>query len=169
MQPGIRRYDSAARQSDWSEIYLNLNLILTAALAQRLTPVGFIASTSRLTVIADVATPCRLPGDQALDIRRGSLDKTRLASFFDLPNARLIRKSAHRGDRSATLYIVAVSKADQAEEIIRTKVANAGDQVEDLGRVAGFLVQAFNLAPGEFIRVDANYRPQEQLRSAESR
>ena len=104
-----------------------------------------------------------------MDIRRGGLDKTRLASFFDLPNARLIRKSAHRGDHSATLYIVAVSKADQAEEIIRTKVANAGDQVEDLGRVAGFLVQAINPAPGEFIRVDANYRPQEQLRSAESR
>jgi hypothetical protein len=80
----------------------------------------------------------------------------------------LIRKSA-RGDRSPTLYIVAVSKADQAEEIIRTKVAHAGDQVEDLGRVAGFLVQAFNLAPGEFIRVDANCRPQEQLRRAESR
>jgi len=104
-----------------------------------------------------------------LDIRRGSLDKTRLASFFDLPNARLIRKSAHRGDHSPVLYIVAVSKADQAEEIIRTKVANADELVEDLGRVAGFLVQAFNLAPGEFIRVDANYRPQEQLRDAESR
>lgn len=99
--------------------------------------------------------------DQVLDIRRGGLDKTRLTSFFDLPNARLIRKSAQRGDRSPTLYIVAVSKADQAEEIIRTKVAHAGDQVEDLGRVAGFLVQAFSLAPGEFIRVDANCRPQE--------
>jgi hypothetical protein len=110
---------------------------------------------------------CR--GDQVVDIRRGGLDKTRLASFFDLPNARLIRKSAHRDDRSPTLYIVAVTKADQAEEIIRTKVAHAGDQVEDLGRVAGFLVQAFNLAPGEFIRVDANYRPQEQSRHAESR
>lgn len=104
-----------------------------------------------------------------MDIRRGGLDKTRLTSFFDLPNARLIRKSAQRGDRGPTLYIVAVSKADQAEDIIRTKVAHAGDQVEDLGRVAGFLVQAFNLAPGEFIRVDANCRPQEQLRRAESR
>lgn len=104
-----------------------------------------------------------------MDIRRGGLDKTRSTSFFDLPNARLIRKSAQHGDRSPTLYIVAVSKADQAEEIIRTKAAHAGDQVEDLGRVAGFLVKAFNLAPGGFVRVDANYRPQEQLRGAEPR
>jgi len=95
-----------------------------------------------------------------LDIRRGGLGKTRLASFFDLPNARLIRKTIRQGGRSQTLYIVAVSKADQAVEIIRSKAADAGDEVEDLGRVAGFLVQAFNLAPGEFIRVDANYKPQ---------
>jgi hypothetical protein len=103
-----------------------------------------------------------------LDIRRGGLDKTKLTSFFDLPNARLIRKTAHRGDRIPTLYIVAVSKADQAVDIIRRKAADGADEVEDLGRVAGFLVQAFNLAPGEFIRVDANYRPQDELRGAES-
>jgi hypothetical protein len=90
------------------------------------------------------------------------LGKTRLASFFDLPNARLIRKTVRQGGRSQTLYIVAVSKADQAVEIIRSKAADAGDEVEDLGRVAGFLVQGFNLAPGEFIRVDANYKPQGQ-------
>ena len=93
-----------------------------------------------------------------MDIRRSGLGRTRLASFFDLPNARLIRKTVP-GDRSATLYIVAVSKADQAVEIIRSKAADNGDEVEDLGRVAGFLVQAFNLAPGEFIRVDRNYKP----------
>jgi len=95
-----------------------------------------------------------------LDIRRGGLSKTGQTSFFDLPNARLIRKTVHHGDPRAILYIVAVSKADQAVEIIRSKAAEGGDEVEDLGRVAGFLVQAFNLAPGEFIRVDANYRPQ---------
>jgi hypothetical protein len=103
-----------------------------------------------------------------LDIRRGGLGKTKLPSFFDLPNARLIRKIKSGGDRSPTLYIVAVSKTDQAVEIIRSKAADDGDEVEDLGRVAGSLVQAFNLAPGEFIRVDANYRPQGQGR-AESR
>ena len=103
-----------------------------------------------------------------MDIRRRGLDRTGLASFFDLPNARLIRKTV-RGDRSPTLYVVAVSKADQAVEIIRSKVADNGDEVEDLGRVAGFLVQAFNLAPGEFIRVDSNYKPQGQVGRTESR
>jgi hypothetical protein len=102
-----------------------------------------------------------------LDIRRGGLGKARLASFFDLPNARLIRKTVHHGDRSPILYIVAVSKADQAVEIIRSKAADNGDEVEDLGRVAGFLVQAFNLAAGEFIRVDANYKPQGRSNRAE--
>ena len=94
-----------------------------------------------------------------MDIRRGGLGKTGLA-FFDLPNARLIRKIVRQGDRSPILYIVAVSKADQAVQIIRSKAADDGDEVEDSGRVAGFLVQAFNLAPGEFIRVDGNYKPQ---------
>jgi hypothetical protein len=98
-----------------------------------------------------------------LDIRRGGLAKIGQASFFDLPNARLIRKTVrHHGDPSPILYIVAVSKADQAVEIIRSNADDDGDEVEDLGRVAGFLVQAFNLAPGEFIRVDANYRPHAQ-------
>ena len=95
-----------------------------------------------------------------MDIRRGGLGTTKLPSFFDLPNARLIRKTKSGGDRSSTLYIVAVSKMDQAVEIIRSKAADDGDEVEDLGRVAGSVVQGFNLAPGEFIRVDSNYRPQ---------
>ena len=103
-----------------------------------------------------------------MDIRRGGSGKTKPASFFDFPNARLIRKTERGGDRSPILYIVAVTNADQAVEIIRSKAAADGDEVLDLGRVAGSLVQAFNLAPGEFIRVDANYRPLGQGR-AESR
>ena len=93
-----------------------------------------------------------------MDIRRGGSGKTGLASFFDLPNAQLIRKTARQGDRSPTLYIVAVCKADQAVEIIRSKAADNGDEIEDLGRVSGFLVQAFKLAPGEFIPVNSDYK-----------
>ena len=104
-----------------------------------------------------------------MDIRRGGLGKNGLPSFFELPNARLIRKTVHHGDRGPILYIVAVSKAEQAVDIIRSRAAESGDEVEDLGRVAGFLVQAFNLAPGEFIRVDANYRPHGKLDHAQSR
>jgi len=82
--------------------------------------------------------PGRLRGRYTLDIRRGGFGDARLASFFDLPNARLIRKTVHRADRSPILYIVAVSKADQAVEIISSKAANPDDHVEDLGRVTGF-------------------------------
>jgi hypothetical protein len=103
-----------------------------------------------------------------LDIRRGGLGKVPPASFFDLPNARLIRKTVHHGN-STTLYIVAVSKSDRAIEIIRSNAADADDEVEDLGRVAGLLVQAFNLAPGEFIAVDGNYKPQAQFGRAKPR
>jgi hypothetical protein len=97
-----------------------------------------------------------------LDIRHGGLGKPPPTSFFDLPNARLVRKTLRHGNRDPTLYIVAVCKADQAVEIIRNKAADPDDKVEDLGRVAGLLVQTFNLAPGEFIRVDGNYKPQGQ-------
>ena len=103
-----------------------------------------------------------------MDIRRGGLGKAPATSFFDLTNARLIRKTVHHGSRKATLYIVAVCKADQAIEVIRSKAADADDEVEDLGRVAGFLVQAFNLGPGEFVHVDGNYKPQTQVDRAET-
>lgn len=103
-----------------------------------------------------------------MDIRRSGLGKVPATSFFDLPNARLIRKTSHQGSRKPTLYIVAVCKADQAIEIIRSKAAGADDEVEDLGRVAGFLVQAFKLASGEFVRVDGDYKPQGKLNAPES-
>jgi hypothetical protein len=93
-----------------------------------------------------------------LDIRRGGLGDVKLASFFDLPNGRLVRKSQFRGDRQAMLYIVAVSNAEQAIEIIRTKAAGPNEHVEDLGRVTGFLVQAFHLGRGEFIRIDGKHQ-----------
>lgn len=103
-----------------------------------------------------------------MDIRRGGLGNIPATSFFDLPNARLIRKTTHEDGRKPTLYIVAVCKADQAIQIIRSKAAGADDQVEDLGRVAGVLVQAFNLASGEFVRVDGDYKPQCQSNVPES-
>ena len=93
-----------------------------------------------------------------MDIRRG-FGKARFASFFDLPNARLVRKSAYCGDPHAMIYVIAVSSADQAVTIIRNKAANPSDIVQDLGRICGPLVQALNLVPGEFIRVDSQYRP----------
>jgi hypothetical protein len=122
------------------------------------------AATSGLNMI----TIEQLARERPLDIRRGGLRNAPPSSFFDLPNARLIRKTIPHGSPNPTLYIVAVSKADQAVEIIRSRAADAADTVEDLGRVAGVLVRAFKLAPGEFIRVDGNYKPQAELDRADS-
>jgi hypothetical protein len=54
-------------------------------------------------------------------------------------------------------YIVAVADADQAVEIIRGKVADLSDDVEDLGRVSPVLMRALKLASGEFTRIGGNY------------
>jgi hypothetical protein len=94
-----------------------------------------------------------------MDIRRTGFRNVKFASFFDLPNARLIRKSAYSGDPHSTIYVVAVADADQAVTMIRNKAANPSDVLQDLGRISGHLVQALNLLPGEFIRVDSQYRP----------
>ncbi len=93
-----------------------------------------------------------------MDIRRG-FGKARFASFFDVPNARLVRKSAYRDDPHAIIYVIAVSSADQAVTIIKNKVANPSDIVQDFGRISGPLVQALNLVPGAYRRVDSQYRP----------
>ena len=96
-----------------------------------------------------------------MDIRRGGLGEAKLASLLALPKARLVRRTAQQGERSALLYIVAVAKADQAVDIIKSKTANPGDKIEDLGHVTGFLVQAFKLSPGEFVRIDGKYKPRD--------
>jgi hypothetical protein len=42
--------------------------------------------------------------------------------------------------------------------IVKRKVADFGDDVEDLGRVSRALVRALDLAPGNFIRIDHRYK-----------
>jgi hypothetical protein len=76
---------------------------------------------------------------------------------LNAPNARFVRKSKFRSDQNAMFYIVAVADADQAVQIIRSKIADLTDDVEDLGRVSGALVQALKLASGEFTRIGGNY------------
>jgi hypothetical protein len=69
-------------------------------------------------------------------------------------NARFVRASKFRSDENATLYVVAVSEPNHAIEIVRGKVADFSDDVEDLGRVSRALVRALDLAPGNIIRID---------------
>jgi len=69
-------------------------------------------------------------------------------------SGRLIRKSAYRGDPNASSYIVAISDAVEAIELVRNKVGEPGDDIEDLGRVSGPLVRALHLLDGDFVRLD---------------
>ena len=52
-------------------------------------------------------------------------------------NARFVRASKFRSDENATLYVVAVSEPDHAIEIVRGKVADLSDDVEDLDAPSG--------------------------------
>jgi hypothetical protein len=72
------------------------------------------------------------------------------------PNARFVQKSKFRSDQNAMFYLVAVADADQAVQIIRSKIADLTEDVEDLGRVSPALVRALNLASGEFTRIGRN-------------
>jgi hypothetical protein len=67
---------------------------------------------------------------------------------------RLIRTSDNRGTRKAVAYIVALSDATQAIELIRSKVGAPDDTVEDMGRVSEELLKALRLRPGGFVRAD---------------
>jgi hypothetical protein len=68
---------------------------------------------------------------------------------------RLVRASRCCGDRNAVAYIVAAAKASDAMEIIRTKIAEPGYMIEDLGRVSDAVLRSLNLSSGEFVRTDA--------------
>jgi hypothetical protein len=100
---------------------------------------------------------CRAAGGQgesALDWQ--ALGNAQLLSL-NAPNARFVRKSKFRSDQNTMFYIVAVADADQAVQIIRSKIADLTDDVEDLRRVSRALVQALKLASGEFTRIGGNY------------
>lgn len=67
---------------------------------------------------------------------------------------RLIRVTGYRGDENAIGYLVAVSDAAKAIELLRSKLGASTDQLEDGGPVSGDLIKALGILPGEFIRTD---------------
>ena len=69
-----------------------------------------------------------------------------------MEHGRLIRVSKFAGDLTAVAYVVAEAETARAINIIRTKVANPEDVIEDLGRVSGALLVAMKLQPGDFAR-----------------
>jgi hypothetical protein len=75
----------------------------------------------------------------------------RATEFF----GRLVRVSRFRGDPDALAYIVAIANPADAMDVIRTKIAEPGYMIEDLGRVSDALLRSLNLSSGEFVRADA--------------
>lgn len=67
---------------------------------------------------------------------------------------RLVRVSKYRGDPKAVAYVVAVSDKDRASDLIREKVGQPADDIEDLGHVSEQLLMALSLAPDTFARID---------------
>jgi hypothetical protein len=65
---------------------------------------------------------------------------------------RLIRVGQHRSDQDAVIFVVAEPDPARALDLIRDNVAEAGDDVEDLGRVTSTLLDALTLKAGEFHR-----------------
>lgn len=65
---------------------------------------------------------------------------------------RLIRVSKFQGDERAVTYVVALTEPAKAIELIRRKVADPDDQVEDMGRVSEALLAAMKLESGAFAR-----------------
>jgi hypothetical protein len=69
-----------------------------------------------------------------------------------MEHGRLIRVSKFSGDSSAVSYIVAEPETARAINIIRTKIANPDDVIEDLGRVSDALLLALKLQVGDIVR-----------------
>jgi hypothetical protein len=67
---------------------------------------------------------------------------------------RLIRTTNDREPPMSIAYIVALSDPAGAIELIRSKVADPGDKVEDIGRVSVELIKTLQLGSGDFMRAD---------------
>jgi hypothetical protein len=77
-----------------------------------------------------------------------------LIQIIQMSEGRLIRVSKYRGDPAAKAYLVAVPDTARAMDLVTSKVAAPGDDIEDLGRVSDALIAAMSLAPGEYVPID---------------
>jgi hypothetical protein len=75
-------------------------------------------------------------------------------------NGRLVR--VRSGDSRAVTYVVAVSEADKAVNLIRSIIGKDGDEITDLGRVSPELLKALGLEDGDFRSVDEPTISQQQ-------
>jgi hypothetical protein len=75
-------------------------------------------------------------------------------------SGRLVR--VRNGDSRGATYIVAVSEADKAVELVRSSIGKDGDEITDMGRVSPELLKALGLDDGDFRSVDEPTISQQQ-------
>jgi hypothetical protein len=75
-----------------------------------------------------------------------------------MPFGRLIRLRK-QGDSRGIAYIVAITDATEAMELVRVKVAATSDAIEDCCRVSDELLNALQLSPGDISRADDPHSP----------
>jgi hypothetical protein len=76
-----------------------------------------------------------------------------LWQLFEMEGGRLIRTRLN-GMAGQITYIVAVSDAQAAIDVIRRDATHPDVEIEDLGRVSSALVTAMKLQPGQYMRAD---------------
>jgi hypothetical protein len=69
-----------------------------------------------------------------------------------MADGRLVRVSKYRGDPRPVGYIVAIAGPVEAIALVRAKLGDPGDEIEDAGRVTDTLLTALKLGRGDFVR-----------------
>lgn len=77
---------------------------------------------------------------------------------------RLIRARKFGSNAKSVAYIVAVEDPAEAIDLIKSRAAEPGDEVQDLGRVSDMLVKTLKLMPGEFVRADKQFERRDNSR-----
>jgi hypothetical protein len=68
-----------------------------------------------------------------------------------MENGRLVRVTKPLGNAGALGYIVSLSDPAHAIALVRAKVADPEDRVEDVCRVSGALLRSLALSAGRFV------------------
>jgi hypothetical protein len=71
---------------------------------------------------------------------------------------RLVRIQKHQSDAKPVAYIVASSDAAQALDLVRKRLADPDDRLDDLGEVSNALIKVLGLQRGDVVRAEADFR-----------
>jgi hypothetical protein len=69
----------------------------------------------------------------------------------------LVRIQKHQSDAKPVAYIVALSDAARALDLVRKRFADPDDRLDDLGQVSNALIKALGLQRGDIVRAEARF------------